>query len=84
MNKFIPLLTILAGSAYADMKLIYNQPATDWQTQALPIGNGRLGAMIFGDPPPFESVIQKLTSLEDEVNAWRLRDAPTRLPRMLQ
>jgi alpha-L-fucosidase 2 len=50
MNKFIPLLTILAGSAYADMKLIYNQPATDWQTQALPIGNGRLGAMIFGDP----------------------------------
>ncbi|HEY3836507.1 MAG TPA: glycoside hydrolase family 95 protein, partial [Bryobacteraceae bacterium] len=36
--------------AFADLTLFYNQPATDWQTQALPIGNGRLGAMIFGDP----------------------------------
>jgi hypothetical protein len=25
-------------------------PATDWQSQALPIGNGRLGAMLFADP----------------------------------
>ncbi|WP_248924024.1 glycosyl hydrolase family 95 catalytic domain-containing protein [Paenibacillus hamazuiensis] len=29
------------------MKLQYNQPANEW-TEALPIGNGRLGAMIFG------------------------------------
>ncbi len=28
--------------------LRYTQPAEDWETQALPIGNGRLGAMIFG------------------------------------
>lgn len=28
----------------------YSVPATDWQSQALPIGNGRLGAMLFGDP----------------------------------
>ena len=30
------------------MALWYTQPAEDWQTQALPIGNGRLGAMTFG------------------------------------
>ncbi|GAQ59821.1 glycosyl hydrolase family 95 catalytic domain-containing protein [Streptomyces scabiei] len=30
--------------------LTYRVPATDWQSQALPIGNGRLGAMLFGDP----------------------------------
>lgn len=30
-----------------DLKLWYNKPATVW-TEALPIGNGRLGAMIFG------------------------------------
>ena len=30
------------------MALWYRQPAVDWQTQALPIGNGRIGAMIFG------------------------------------
>ena len=31
-----------------DLQLWYKQPATKW-TEALPIGNGRLGAMIFGD-----------------------------------
>lgn len=29
------------------LKLWYNQPATNWN-EALPVGNGRLGAMIFG------------------------------------
>ncbi len=30
--------------------LKYRVPAADWQSQALPIGNGRLGAMLFADP----------------------------------
>ena len=30
------------------LKLWYTRPATDWMTEALPIGNGRIGAMIFG------------------------------------
>ena len=29
-------------------RLWYQQPATNWMTQALPIGNGFMGAMIFG------------------------------------
>jgi alpha-L-fucosidase 2 len=41
---FFPLLASAAG-----LTLHYDQPATDWQSQALPIGNGRMGAMIFGD-----------------------------------
>lgn len=32
--------------ANSDLKLWYNQPAEKW-TEALPIGNGRLGAMVF-------------------------------------
>ena len=32
----------------ADLSLWYRQPATNWMTQALPIGNGQMGAMIFG------------------------------------
>ena len=32
----------------ADLSLWYPQPATNWMTQALPIGNGQMGAMIFG------------------------------------
>jgi len=31
-----------------DLKLWYNSPATDWMKEALPIGNGYMGAMIFG------------------------------------
>jgi alpha-L-fucosidase 2 len=30
-------------------KLWYRQPAKEW-TEALPVGNGRLGGMVFGDP----------------------------------
>ena len=32
----------------ADLSLWYRQPATNWMTQALPIGNSQMGAMIFG------------------------------------
>ena len=32
-----------------DLKLWYAKPATIWN-EALPLGNGRLGAMVFGDP----------------------------------
>ncbi|MDR0547575.1 MAG: glycoside hydrolase family 95 protein [Dysgonamonadaceae bacterium] len=35
--------------AQGNLKLWYDKPATDWN-QALPLGNGRLGAMVFGTP----------------------------------
>ncbi len=38
----------LAASDPPPMVLWYNRPATDWEKQALPIGNGRLGGMVFG------------------------------------
>ncbi len=37
----------LDGEEWSDMKLWYRQPAQQW-TEALPVGNGRLGAMVFG------------------------------------
>ncbi len=39
------------GLTAADLTLWYEQPATNWMTQALPIGNGQMGAMIFGGIP---------------------------------
>ncbi len=47
---FAALLSV-AGNAQNDngLKLWYEQPAKQW-TDALPLGNGRLGAMIFGAP----------------------------------
>ena len=34
--------------AEGPLTLWYSTPATDWQSQALPIGNGRLGGMLYG------------------------------------
>lgn len=39
----------LAGATEPFLKLWYDQPAKDW-IEALPIGNGRFGAMVFGQP----------------------------------
>ena len=32
----------------SNLRLWYNQPAKDWQSEALPIGNGYIGTMFFG------------------------------------
>jgi alpha-L-fucosidase 2 len=58
-NRFIPLFLILVfllitfGSHSQDSTsknlLWYTTPAENWD-HALPVGNGRLGAMVFGDP----------------------------------
>ncbi|MBE8724460.1 glycoside hydrolase family 95 protein [Flavobacterium hungaricum] len=47
-KKSFLVFFIFGFSSYAqDLKLQYNQPAVEW-TEALPIGNGTLGAMVFG------------------------------------
>ncbi|MDP9849268.1 glycosyl hydrolase family 95 catalytic domain-containing protein [Streptosporangium lutulentum] len=38
----------MAADTPDDLTLWYDKPATDWETQALPIGNGALGATVFG------------------------------------
>ncbi|NNE75590.1 MAG: glycoside hydrolase family 95 protein, partial [Pricia sp.] len=54
-KKLILFVSILPLFAWGQEKeessneLWYAQPATTWM-QALPVGNGRLGAMVFGDP----------------------------------
>ncbi|MEO8406242.1 MAG: glycoside hydrolase N-terminal domain-containing protein [Chitinophagaceae bacterium] len=52
IKKYLPLIILLvigknSFSQNQSLKLWYNKPATKW-TEALPIGNSRLGAMIFG------------------------------------
>ncbi|MGS2760913.1 glycoside hydrolase family 95 protein [Sinomicrobium sp. M5D2P9] len=43
------IATLHAQSPENRMKLWYDKPASNWN-EALPLGNGRLGAMVFGDP----------------------------------
>ena len=52
MNKLTSTITILLllitfDSSAEELKLWFRQPAANWN-EALPIGNGRLGAMVFG------------------------------------
>jgi len=51
---FLMLLSLVSGCKTGnrlshDYVLWYDTPAAEW-TEALPVGNGRLGGMIFGDP----------------------------------
>lgn len=48
-KKVFVLIAVITGfSCYAqNLKLQYDKPAVEW-TEALPIGNGTLGAMVFG------------------------------------
>jgi alpha-L-fucosidase 2 len=43
------ILSLLNNTVYSqqDLKLWYKQPARNWN-EALPVGNGRIGAMVFG------------------------------------
>jgi alpha-L-fucosidase 2 len=47
-GKKVGLGMLFSDSTDSSMKLWYIQPAKHWMMQALPIGNGRIGAMIFG------------------------------------
>lgn len=52
MNRVFAVLFFMAVAAAAfagGMQLRYDAPAEKWN-EALPIGNGRMGAMIFGNP----------------------------------
>ncbi len=43
----LTVCSIIASAADSKLKLTYDKPAAKW-TEALPLGNGRIGAMVFG------------------------------------
>jgi alpha-L-fucosidase 2 len=47
-NTFIAVLLAVVAAQAAETKIWYDKPAQRWEKQALPIGNGRVGAMVFG------------------------------------
>ena len=83
MRKIIPLLLLIFASLSTGNRVLshsdrgfsesgntlwYRQPAAKW-AEALPIGNGRLGAMIFGGLPN-----EKIQINEDTIWAGEKRD----------
>lgn len=77
MKKFslyLPVLTLCSlffHPTLAQQKLWYKQPAKVW-TQALPLGNGRIGAMVFGKPD--HELIQM-----NESTLWSGKPVPTNI-----
>jgi alpha-L-fucosidase 2 len=82
MNKGITAIIIIALSLITvisdaqEKKLWYNQPAEKWM-EALPVGNGRLGAMVFGGIEE-ETILVNVEGLwsvppvrEDREGAWK-------------
>lgn len=53
------------------LKATYNKPAKNWESEALPIGNGYMGAMIFGGV--YVDVIQRMNTLCG-------REVPVKIP----
>ena len=65
------------------LKLWYEQPAKQW-VEALPIGNGRLGAMIYGDPMNEVIQLNENTLWAGQPNRNDNPDAKAALPEVRQ
>jgi len=63
------------------LKLWYNQPAKQW-VEALPVGNGRLGAMVFGNPSQEEIQLNENTVWAGQPNRNDNPDAKKALPKV--
>jgi alpha-L-fucosidase 2 len=59
------ILAAQTSSADPGLVLRYSEPAPDWN-EALPIGNGRLGAMVFGGVPVERLQLNEDTLYSDE------------------
>ncbi|PZP48923.1 MAG: alpha-L-fucosidase [Pseudopedobacter saltans] len=78
---FLIVLNFYANSQTQNGLLWYDKPAKQW-TDALPIGNGRLGAMIFGDPQLEHLQLNESTLWTGEPNNNARKGAYKYLPKI--
>ena len=76
----LPAAASLSGqtSQGSDLVLWYDAPAKDW-TEALPVGNGRLGAMVFGGPETERLQLNEDTLWSGFPREWNNPDAKRHL-----
>ncbi len=79
----IPAVAVVGSSLAAtpasqDLTLWYQQPATIW-TDALPVGNGRLGAMVFGGIETERLQLNEDTLWSGAPREWNNPEAKTHL-----
>jgi len=82
----IPILLIFCclypiSAQNSDYKLWYDKPAQVW-TEALPLGNGRLGAMVFGNPAAEQIQLNEETIWAGSPNNNANPDALENIPKV--
>ncbi|HEX9188127.1 MAG TPA: glycoside hydrolase family 95 protein, partial [Vicinamibacteria bacterium] len=81
----LSLVLLLAApplsAAEPALRLWYEKPAAAW-VEALPIGNGRLGAMVFGDPRRERLALNEDTLWSGGPTDWNNPDAKAWLPKV--
>lgn len=86
-KKTCTLIVLLSCSIYSlsaqtnAYKLWYNKPAQVW-TEALPLGNGRLGAMVFGNPATEQIQLNEATIWAGSPNNNPNPEALTNIPKI--
>ena len=91
--RYKPLQVVLAAAAMVvstmpahaesgdpSSTLWYSSPARNWQHEALPIGNGRLGAMIFGGVGQERIALNEDTVWSGSRVNWNRQGASKNLP----
>jgi len=79
-------LIVVAVSSASDLKLWYDKPATKWE-EALPVGNGHMGAMIYGGVPTEQIQFNEHTVWTGQPHCYAHQGAVKALPeirRLLQ
>lgn len=83
-SLFIGVLLLSASTSVAqEHKLWYDKPAQVW-TEALPLGNGRLGAMVFGNPASEQIQLNEETLWAGRPNNNANPDALEWIPKIRQ
>ena len=84
MIRYFALSLVLLTSAFAGtapLALRYAQPAEKW-TEALPVGNGRLGAMVFGGVTSERLQLNEATLWSGAPRDWNNPGARAVLPQV--
>ena len=78
----VATLSAHAQSGDPSTTLWYSRPARSWQQEALPIGNGRLGAMIFGKVGHERIALNEDTVWSGSRVNWNRQGASKNLPKI--
>lgn len=79
---FMTAAHIAAAAEGASTVLWYSRPANSWQREALPIGNGRIGAMVFGQVGHERIALNEETVWSGTRTNWNRENAAENLPKI--